>query len=320
MGMKYSLSMFLFGENKSNEANMKITNVKLHNFRGVLEQEMAFLPYTVLVGPNNAGKSTFIDAIRAFYEKDGFKFKPDNDFPFSHDVVDHESWIEITFLLSDEEHESLADSYQTDQKILRVRKYFQTSSQTHKPGIIYGYNTEGVLDTDAFYGAKNVQAGKFGDIVYIPAVSKVDEHTKLSGPSALRDLVMDVMADAMAGEAYQQFGHAVNSFSTAIMAEKTKDSRSLTGFEQTLNELLKPWDTVFKFQFQVPSAQDIVKQMVEWNLLDNSFDKPQDVQYFGSGFQRHFIYSLIQIGSQYVGKREAKKNERFYSFDDHDFI
>ena len=290
---------------------MKIIKIKLHNFRGVLEQEMAFQPYTVLVGPNNAGKSTFIDAIRAFYEKDGFKFKPDNDFPFSSDVADQESWVELTFSLSDEEHESLKDSYKTDQKTLRVRKYFRTSSQTYKSGIIYGYNSDGNLDTNAFYGEKNVQAGKFGDIVYIPAVSKVDEHTKLSGPSALRDLVADVMTDVMTGEAYQQFGHAVSSFSTAVMAEKTKDSRSLTGFEQTLNQLLKPWNTVFKFQFQVPSPQDIVKQMVDWNLLDSSFDKPQGVQYFGSGFQRHFIYSLIQIGSQYVGKKESKKTKDF---------
>jgi len=61
---------------------MKLLSVKLHNFRGILDQEMQFQPYSLLVGPNNAGKSTFIDGMRAFYEKDGFKFKPSNDFPF----------------------------------------------------------------------------------------------------------------------------------------------------------------------------------------------------------------------------------------------
>ena len=40
---------------------------------------------------NNAGKSTVIDAIRVFYEKDGFKHKPDRDFPFI-PGADQESW------------------------------------------------------------------------------------------------------------------------------------------------------------------------------------------------------------------------------------
>ena len=50
---------------------MKLLSVKLHNFRGILDQEVQFQTYSLLVGPNNAGKSTFIDGIRAFYEKDG---------------------------------------------------------------------------------------------------------------------------------------------------------------------------------------------------------------------------------------------------------
>ena len=70
---------------------MKLLSIKLHNFRGILEQEVQFHSYSLLVGPNNAGKSTFIDGIRAFYEKDGFKFKPDKDFPFLK-AADDESW------------------------------------------------------------------------------------------------------------------------------------------------------------------------------------------------------------------------------------
>lgn len=294
---------------------MKLISVKLHNFRGILEQEVHFQPYSLLVGPNNAGKSTFIDGIRAFYEKDGFKFKPGNDFPFLK-TEDEESWAELTFQLSDAEDDSLADTYKVPEKTLRVRKLFQTKTKSadgkNAAGSIYGYKTDGTLSDESFYGAKNVQSGKFGDLIYIPAVSKVDEHTKLTGPSALRDLLSDVMSDVVeGGTAYGEFATSVETFASTILKEKTKDDRSLEGFQTAFNTLLEPWQTKFALRFPPPSAADIIKQMINWDLLDEFHGKAQGVDYYGSGFQRHFIYSLIQLGAQYVGKKPAKKTKDF---------
>ena len=294
---------------------MKLFSIKLHNFRGILDQEVQFHPYSLLVGPNNAGKSTFIDGIRAFYEKDGFKFKPDNDFPFLK-TADDESWVELKFSLSDVEHESLKDDYQVPDKTLCVRKLFQTKAKgadgKNAGGFIYAFKNDGTLSDDPFYGAKNVQSGKFGDLIYIPAVSKVDEHTKLTGPSALRDLLTDVMSDVVdGGKAYGVFATSVETFASTILKEKTKDDRSLEGFQESFNKLLEPWQTKFALRFPPPSAADIIKQMVSWDLLDEFHGKAQGVDYYGSGFQRHFIYSLIQLGAQYVGKKAAKKAKDF---------
>jgi len=105
---------------------MKLAHIAIHNFRGIIDASMAFRPYALIVGANNSGKSTIIDCIRAFYEKDGFKFKKEADFPLK-GAVDQESWAELTFSLTDEEHDSLKDEYKTDDKSLKVRKYFQTS-------------------------------------------------------------------------------------------------------------------------------------------------------------------------------------------------
>jgi len=294
---------------------MKLLNIRLHNFRGILEQEVELHAYSLLVGPNNAGKSTFIDGIRAFYEKDGFKFKPGNDFPFLK-TADDESWVELKFSLSDAEHDSLADTYKVADKTLRVRKLFQTKTKgadgKNAAGSIYGYKNDGNLSDEPFYGAKNVQSGKFGDLIYIPAVSKVDEHTKLTGPSALRDLLTDVMSDVVeGGKAYGEFAASVETFASTILKEKTKDDRSLEGFQDSFNKLLEPWQTKFALRFPPPSAADIIKQMVNWDLLDEFHGKAQGVDYYGSGFQRHFIYSLIQLGAQYVGRKAAKKAKDF---------
>jgi putative ATP-dependent endonuclease of the OLD family len=294
---------------------MKLVRVKIHGFRGILDQEITLKSYSVLVGPNNAGKSSVIDAIRAFYEKDGFKFRKENDLPFAQSA-DGESWIELIFELADQEHDSLADDYKVPEKQLRVRKYFQTTTKTHdgKPatGSIFCYKSDGTLSNEPFYGAKNVQSGKFGDLVYVPAISKVDEHAKLSGPSALRDLLTDIMSDVVeAGKAYGEFSASVQKFSASIRDEKTVDDRSLSGFESELNALLKPWDSEFKLKFPPPSAAEIIKSMLGWDLIDKSYGKPQGIDYYGSGFQRYFIYSLIQLGSRYVGKKAAKKTKDF---------
>lgn len=294
---------------------MKLVEVTIHNFRAILDATMTLQNYALLVGANNAGKSTIIDAIRAFYEKDGFKFKKDNDFPFK-GAVDQESWIELTFALSDQEHESLKEEYQTGEKKLKVRKYFQTSEKLHDGknagGSILGYKSDGALSGEPFYGAKNVQSGKFGDLIYIPAVSKVDEHTKLSGPSALRDLITSIMSDVVeASAAYKSLTESVTTFASSVRTIETEDKRSLSSFEQDLNTLLSPWQTKFNLKFTSPSTAEIIKSMLGWDIRDDYHEKPQGVEYFGSGFQRHFIYSLIQMGARYVPQKVSKKAKDF---------
>ena len=51
--------------------------------------------------------------------------------------------------------------------------------------------------------------------------------------------------------------------------------------------------------------------MLGWDLFDQFHGKAQGIDYYGSGFQRHFIYSLIQLGSRYVGKKATKKGKDF---------
>lgn len=294
---------------------MKLPSLKIHNYRGILDQEITLKNYSLLVGPNNAGKSSVIDAIRAFYEKDGFKFKRENDFPFI-STSDNESWIELMFSLTDPEYASLPDDCKATQNQLCVRKYFATEQKMGdgKPatGYIFAYKTDGSLANTPFHGARNVQSGKFGDLVYIPAISKVDEHAKLSGPSALRDLLTDIMTDVVeAGDAYRNFTASVQAFSESIVSEKTGDNRSLAGFESELNLLLQPWDTEFALKFPTPSAAEIIKSMLDWDLRDQAHGQRQSIDLYGSGFQRHFIYSLIQLGARYIAKKEEKKTKEF---------
>jgi hypothetical protein len=294
---------------------MQLRTVRIHNFRGLLDQRLELKPYTLLVGANNAGKSTIIDAVRAFYEKDGFKFRKDGDAPYV-GATDKESWIELTFVLAADEFDSLKDEYKTVDRALRVRKYLETTEKgadgKSRAGFIHAYLPDGTLATESFYGAKNVQSGKFGDLIYVPAIGRVDEYAKLSGPSALRDLLGEILSGVVeSGTAYATFRTEVDRFATAVRDEKTADERSLSGFESELNRSLGSWGPEFKLRFSTPSAADMIKSMVAWDVIDAEHKQPLDMERYGSGFQRHFIYSLISLATRYAGKRAPKKSKDF---------
>lgn len=294
---------------------MRITHISLHNFRGIIDQEFSLNPYTLLIGGNNAGKSTIVDAIRAFYEKDKFSFQDSSDFP-QKGANDDESWIELTFALDDTEYESLADTYRYERNKLKVRKYFKTkrllSDGKTAKGAILGYVSDGSLSNEHFYGAKNVQAGKFGTVIYIPAISKVDDFTKLSGPSALRDLITNILSGVIQGSApYAALAESVESFSKNIKSAETEDSRSLIGFERELNGMLGDWGTEFSMSFKAPSATELIKNMVHWDLIDEVLEKAQNAEKFGSGFQRHFIYSIIRLANDYMPHTSKSKTKDF---------
>lgn len=47
---------------------MKLRVIKIHNFRSVLDAAIEAHGYMLLVGANNAGKSTILNALRVFYD------------------------------------------------------------------------------------------------------------------------------------------------------------------------------------------------------------------------------------------------------------
>lgn len=279
---------------------MRLREAHIHNFRGIIDQTICFEPYCLLVGPNNAGKSTVIDALRAFYEKDGFKYKRETDFPCA-GSEDQEVWLELTFQLALAEHESLEEPYQTANFQLRLRKYLQGPKD--KTGQVFGYDPGG-LASKPFSGWKSMQSGS--DIIYVPAISKVDDHTKLTGPSALRDLLASILGDIIAdSKAYADLRDSFTNFAAALRPESNPDGRSLDRLEEDLNDLLRPWRATVTFDFVPPPAAEIVKTLLQWDLHDEEHGQKQPIENCGSGFQRHFIYSLIGLGARYAAGRRA---------------
>jgi putative ATP-dependent endonuclease of the OLD family len=294
---------------------MQLVSLQIHNFRGVhdLRAPIEIHDYTLLVGPNNAGKSTIIDAIRAFYEKDSFKFVIERDMPQG--ITKAESWIELEFLLTDEEYHTLADEYKLGPNQLRVRKYFVAEDNT-RTGKIFGYiqNTQGhhVLATEPFYGVKNLQLGKFGEVIYIPALSKVDDATNMTGPSALRDLVTDILGSSIRSSvSYQAFAKSVNTYATDILQAEQHNGNSIHNLSHELDHQLASWNIKTSFTFVPPAPADMLKSMFQMTIQDQAHGGDLDVNQYGSGFQRQIIYTLIKMRAKYLRATPTTQSNEF---------
>lgn len=291
---------------------MKAVEVAIHNFRSICDATISLSDCGILVGVNNAGKTAVIDAIRAFYGK-GVKFEKGRDFPHK-GAQDQESWVEIEFKPSSEELETLKDEYRSDDSTFRVRSYLY-SDQKDKEGKErsgpYAY-VNGVLSEERFYGFKNVGQGKFGEVIYIPAVSKIDEHTKLTGPSALRDLVNSVLSKVMEQSgAYQALSDSFSQFEGAIKTETTTEGHSLQSIETDISNELSDWGAGFKLNINPVGVDDIIKGLINHEIFDESLNKSQPISAYGQGFQRSVIYTLIRIAAKYSSKKPMPKKKEF---------
>lgn len=280
---------------------MKIHTITVHNFRSIADSSFSLGDYSLMIGANNSGKSNIMDVLRVFYET---KFKTE----------DNESWIDIEFSLNDDEYKNLKEEYKRPRNLVKVRKHLKTQTKGQDGKIkqgIYAYINDTISD-EHFYGAKNVQQGKFGDVIYIPAVSKLDEYTKLTGPSSLRDLLNDILKKLVKSiTAFKGLTSSFETFTKNFKVEKTEDNKSLVGLEQDINAEIEAWETEFELNINSVNEADIIKNLVSFKILDKALGERLDASQFGQGFQRHLIYTFILIATKYQTPEPPKSKKEF---------
>lgn len=288
---------------------MKIKKVTIHNFRSIKDQGFDLLDYSLLVGANNSGKTNIIDALRIFYEKE--KWDKDDFSKFKTD--DQESWIEVEFSLLDDEFTDLREEYKQEKNILKVRKYLKHPNRVKSnQSNIYGYE-KGHLSDNLFYGAKNISEAKIGDIIYIPEVARVDEYTKLSGPSAFRDtlnfLVKKVIKNS---QSFETLSKSFAEFNEKFKSEASNDGISIQNFIDDINKEIENWDVSFGVNINEIKPEDIIKNLVSHFLKDKHMEAQEmTIDSFGQGLQRHLIYTLIRLSTKYKEPPSKKEKKEF---------
>jgi|UPI0003260F86 predicted ATP-dependent endonuclease of OLD family len=305
------VDVFANGTNKVSEVKneMKIKSITIHNFRSLKDAMFDLYDYNVLVGANNVGKSNVLTALRIFYENE--KYNEKFDFP-KFQTDDNESWIEIEYSLEDDEFPNLKNEYKSLNNILKVRKYLKSEDKNkvkNNQSNIYGYEN-GHLSENLFYGAKNISEAKLGSVIYIPELSTTDETLKLTGPSPLRDVITFVMKKVVkTSESFDKLNTAFEEFNSKFKEESSKDGFSLGKMMEEINDSLKEWEVEFNFNINPIRHEDIIKNLVSHYVVDKNLEERIDVKCLGQGLQRHLIYTLLKLSSQYTEKKTYEKKE-----------
>ncbi len=286
---------------------MRIRQVQIKNYRSIALQTIRFGEYSLLIGANNSGKSNIIDALRTLYEKD-LKFEFGRDFPkFPTDA--EESWIELVYELDATEAPTIKGEYLFDANCFRVRKWMYPPEKS-KQGF-FGYEN-GSLTENLFYGWKNVGQGKLGEVTYIPPVSRLEEHTKLTGPSALRDLINQILRPVIrSSAAFSKLSQQFKEFGDTVKVEQTADKQSLARIEETINREIASWGLAFNIGVASPEEDEIVKNLVRHTVTDLRLNAAMDPEAFGHGFQRYLIFTLIRIAASLSAPKPASDKKEF---------
>jgi len=278
---------------------MKLTRIRIHNFRSIIDADIEAHDFLVLVGANNAGKSNIINALRCFY--DDLKFTED-DFP-KIGAEDQNSWIELSFNLPENEWENLDTKYKariSDRNII-LKRYFKGNKANSKQNSIYV-----ILDSieELFYGARQA---KFGSIVYIPALTTPSEQMKTSGPSPLRNILNFMLKKAViSSPAYSSLGKAFEE----LNKEAKNDNGFLSKIADPINKALNQWEVKIDLSVNPVSPEDITKSLIKYAFVDMSFDEASfELDRFGHGFQRSVIYELIRIAPIFKDGIDINKKE-----------
>lgn len=284
---------------------MKIHRIEIHNFRSFIDASLEVYDYTMIVGANNAGKSTIVNALRAFYDETKWS---NNDFP-KVGSNDEESWITITFELLQNEWDSLADKYKegVSEKLLTIRRYFKSNERVKaNQSNIYAI-VKGVPETDLFYGAKNVGTAKVGNIIYIPALTTPTEQLKTTGPSPLRNILNFMLKRVVSkSQAYQELSKAFGKLND----EAREENGFLSEISGPINLAIEAWNIKLDMSVNSVSPEEISKSLVKYAFVDEILgDAAFDLDRYGHGFQRSFIYELIKIAPSFKDSTPQTKKE-----------
>jgi len=284
---------------------MQISEIEVKDFRSIDHQSFAIDNYSLLIGPNNSGKSNVIDSILAFYEESSFK--KGRDHPHFCDDSE-ESWVEIEFLLSDQEHSSLEDKWKSKDQTLRVRNYMCEGD--HKGFWAYGEGEES--PSGKFCSKKEVRNGLLGEPVYIPAAGELDDFAKLSGPSPLRSVVNGVVGNLVqSSKAFSQLKSDFEKFSNSFRKEEAENSKSLNDITEQINEGISEWGAEFKLGIDPVDEKDIVKRLINIQISEEEFEEEMDPEALGQGFQRNLIYTLIRVAADNEEGYSPDKSDKF---------
>ena len=262
---------------------MRIHSVKIKNFRSIVSCDFEFADLLVLVGKNNSGKSSIIDAIEMLL----FKNKVNSVYDFNNTSKPVE--IEVSFNnLTVFEKEKLNTYLDGDNFILKKNFFYKEKN-----------NGESDSESKMFYikdgkdnptKAQNIFTGEtLPEFYKVPAVKELKEETKIIGTTyfgKFLDLIF---------ESDDYDFRNLDNLLGLIKKELERDDenaplvKSAEEIEKIMCEQFK--DCGLTFRIDTPKRKDLINKLEIF--VNDDQDTPLSTK--GHGTQRAFIFSILLL-------------------------
>lgn len=294
---------------------MKLLSAEIKNFRSI-HSALVTGPVDdiwTFIGQNNAGKSSVLYAIRAFYGD----YNVTEEDIFRGAGVEGRVEITLEYHLEDEEFTQLPEHYKLPGNRLRVIKRF---SRANLKGESHGFESKSgeiVEREEEFFGARNVQMGKLGSIIYIPAVKDLAEELKKTKSSLFSKLVGRIISEALTSlPSWTGLVEHARDFASDLRSPVKESSdgglSSVFEIERHLGERLASWGLRPQIVIEPPTPDEIVMAGSRLKLLSSESEQEEDPLTLGSGAQRSIVNSLLLLWAQ-IESRKAKSDKKKFN-------
>lgn len=276
---------------------MKIVKLSIENFKMFKEKkEFDFSDMNFLIGENNTGKTTIIEAVD--YLING----PKKDFKYKNLNMEEGDFITVEIVIMGD-FSSIDAKYKDyiytvdDVEYIKIKR-----SDENKTIIQNGKNVELNQSKILFYKESisdyENPSGKdttFNVLepVFIFARQNINEIVSFDSTKILGKLIKANSQDFFTSPGYKEFAEKHNE--VFIKSEDSLQNR-LENLSKNISEILKEqWgDVEFKFNFELVDPSSHLKN---GNLFVKENGKEHELDYKGSGMQRSTMLALIQLFS-----------------------
>ena len=265
---------------------MKISRIRIENFRSLKKVEIDVCSFNIFVGKNNHGKTNLFEAIDWFYTAKSSS----NDLYFDQ-KTDHPIEVEIFY-----DEVSQAD----------IDKLSSETNQTKITNVLNGSSEFSIRKTSADHKRKYIVGGQdlgnpsgldaainefIPKLEYISTKIRLDDVSKYKDKNPIGLMLSGVLTSIVeSSPEYLGFREQFNKLFDSEESEVRVQLNSLSGQVETYLQKQFPDGTTIKFEVNPPHFGDLLKSF-ETEVNDGISTKAEDK---GDGMQRAIMLSIIQ--------------------------
>ncbi|KUJ99802.1 MAG: ATP-dependent endonuclease of the OLD family-like protein [Thermococcales archaeon 44_46] len=278
------------------DLKLKLVGIKVDNYRSYKKfpEEADYLElgqFTTFIGKNDVGKSNLLRAIEIVL--DDKSIAPDDIHKGQRVTCE----ITLFFEVPDELKEKLKEKFPKDYNggdIISISKKFEWSNGKFDSRGKYYLNFSKKLSGDNLKYIRSI----FPKVLLIPAVKNVEDELKFGRDTLISKLLFPIIEKTSQNKAKTETVADLKQRLTEAIERETRSIR-----KDLKRELSKMWSDIDDVTIEVPELKLEKAFTPIIKVRDRYTKKEIPITYRGSGMQRYFILSLLEIyREQKIGK------------------